>query len=464
MREKAIVGRRTGAPSLLMAIAILAGTAVTTSTAASTSTAATRTLVANVATNGVWPGVGKICEPGPGGASSVRGVGSKTINIAVFNDASSSVTPGLEAEFPQQAQAFADWCNAAGGINGRHVVIDNRDAALFNAAQVTDQACQSDFMAVGGGMALDQPAVPVREKCGLGQITGYVVSNAAEAATDQVDPGGYNPSNQSGGWYAALAKAYPQAVKKTSMGAENNASIIEPYLKFKFAAEALGWNVTDWQEPPLSVTDWTPYVEEAQTKGAEAVQPSDTNNMAPYFQAMTTAGYKPAFLVIGVQGYNDTTLKAVAAAPGLPPIYMEDQWWPLEMASQNPSTEQLVNVMHTYAKGDKVDFDTEEGAESWLLWAKSASACGTNLTVSCVLSQAASTKNWDAGGIQAPVAQLTTSNANPQPSPCFVLMKVEPTKFVYDKAITRPTQSIWNCNPKNVVHLSAQEQQQLASL
>jgi len=39
------------------------------------------------ATSGVWPGVGKICEPGSGGASSVRGVGAKTINIAEFNDA-----------------------------------------------------------------------------------------------------------------------------------------------------------------------------------------------------------------------------------------------------------------------------------------------------------------------------------------------------------------------------------------
>ena len=31
-------------------------------------------------------------------------------------------------------------------------------------------------------------------------------------------------------------------------------------------------------------------------------------------------------------------------------------------------------------------------------------------------------------------------------------------------ALTRPTQSIWNCNPKNIVHLTPQEQQELASL
>ena len=97
------------------------------------------------------------------------------------------------------------------------------------------------------------------------------------------------------------------------------------------------------------------------------------------------------------------TQQAVAANPSLPPVYVETSWWPLSIASQNPSTEQLVKVMHTYAKGDTIDFDDEEGAESWLLWAKSASACGASLTVTCVLNDAAAVKNWDAGGIQAPI-------------------------------------------------------------
>jgi hypothetical protein len=154
----------------------------------------------------------------------------------------------------------------------------------------------------------------------------------------------------------------------------------------------------------------------------------------------------------------------VSSNSGLPPVYVETGWWPLESASQNPSTEQLVQTMHTYAKGDAIDFDDEEGAEAWLLWAKSASACGAQLTVSCVLSHAAAEKNWSAGGIQAPVAQLSMSNQNPQPSPCFALLKAGPTTFSYDKAITQPTKSIWNCSPKNVVQLTPQQLAQLASL
>jgi hypothetical protein len=455
---KGLIKLRKSALPLAMATMMVAGTYVTLSstTAAAASSSAP--------TNGVWPGVGKICEPGPGGASSVRGVGAKTINIAVFNDAANTVDPGLEVEFPQQATAFADWCNASGGINGRKIVIDNRDAALFNAAQEATASCQSDFMAVGGGMALDQPSVPIREKCGLGQISGYVVSNASALASDQVDPSGTNASAVSAGWFGALAKAYPKAVKEAGMGGSDTPSVLQPETKYEFAAEAQGWHIADFLEPPVTVEVWAPYVEQYQSKGVEALWPADNSNITPFAQAMTTAGFHPAFIALGTQFADSQTQSAVAANPSLPPVYVETSWWPLSLASQNASTTELVNTMHKYTKGDSVDFFDEEGAEAWLLWAKSASACGASLTVTCVLNHAAATKNWDAGGIEAPIASLSLSNKNPQPSPCFTILKVEAKAIVYDKAITRPTQSIWNCNPKNVIPLTAQQQKQLNAL
>ena len=455
---KGLIQLRKSVLPLALATVILTGTSV-----ALTSTTATAATSAS-SSSGVWPGVGKICEPGTGGASTVRGVGTKTINIAVFNDASNTITPGLEEEFPQQATAFADWCNAAGGINGRKIVIDNRDAALFNAAQQTTAACQSDFMAVGGGMALDQPAVPIREKCGLGQISGYVVSNLSVLGTDQVDPSGTNTDSISAGWFGALTKAYPKAVKVAGMGAGDTPSVLQPETKDEFAAEAQGWKVVDFLEPPTSVENWAPYVEQYQQKGVTALWPADDSNFTPFAQAMTTAGYHPDFVILGAQFDNSQTQQAVAANPTLPPVYVETQWWPLAQASQNPSTEELVTILHKYAKGDPIDFDDEEGAESWLLWAKAASACGATLTVTCVLNHAAATTNWDAGGIQAPIAKLTLSNENPQPTPCFAMLQLTAKGIAYDKKLTKPTQSIWNCNPKNVVQLTAAQQAQINAL
>ena len=232
------------------------------------------------------------------------------------------MVPGLEKEFVQFANAFADWCNASGGINGRHIEIDNRDAALFNAAQVTSESCQSDFMAIGGGMALDQPSVPVREGCGLGQITGYTVSDAAGGATLQVNPSGINPKEVTGGWFAALAKKYPQAVKDAAMGAENNPSVMEPEKKYEDAAQAMGWSVKTFQTAPITVTDWAPYVQQMATGGYQAIWPSDDGNMAPYFQAMATDNYNPAFVILGVQFYEKSTVQGMAGLH-LPPVYVE---------------------------------------------------------------------------------------------------------------------------------------------
>ena len=443
---------------LALATVILAGTSVVlTSTTAAAATSAS-------SSSGVWPGVGKICEPGAGGSSSVRGVGDKTINIAVENDASNTIVPGLEVEFVQQATAFADWCNAAGGINGRKIVLDNRDAALFNVATQMTSACQSDFMAVGGGYAIDSSGVPIREKCGLGQISAYVPSNAAALGSDQVDPGGANPDSVTAGWFGALTKAYPNAVKKAGMGSDDTPSDVQPETKDEFAAEAQGWKVVSFLLPPTSVENWAPYVESYQKSGVTALWPADTANFPPFAEAMTTAGYHPSFVILGTQFADSPTEKAVLANPSLPPVYVETQWWPLTLASQNPSTEELVTTMHKYSKGDDIDFDDEISAESWLLWAKAASACGAALTVNCVLNHAAATTNWDAGGIEAPIAKLTLSNENPQPTPCFAMMQFDPKGILYDKKLTAPTESIWNCNPKNVVQLTAAQQAQINAI
>ena len=94
--------RRTSLPRGTAAVILAALFVALSSGATGAATSSSRTLSSGATPNGVWPGVGKICEPGPGGASSVRGVSQKTINIAVFNDAANTVEPGLEAEFPSR--------------------------------------------------------------------------------------------------------------------------------------------------------------------------------------------------------------------------------------------------------------------------------------------------------------------------------------------------------------------------
>ena len=127
-----------------------------------------------------------VCGPGNASGGIGRGVTATTIKIGVNADPGSSAAPGLEQEFFDTADGFAKWCNAAGGINGRKIVVDKHDGKLFNVGQAVTNACQSDFMSVGGGNAFDSAGVKIRENCKLAQIPAYVVSPEAVNASLQV--------------------------------------------------------------------------------------------------------------------------------------------------------------------------------------------------------------------------------------------------------------------------------------
>jgi ABC-type branched-subunit amino acid transport system substrate-binding protein len=453
------MGSRTGQRSFLASLAVLA-VGVTLLASSSVGTAATTpssvahaTLTATTSNNGTWPGIGKICGPGTGGSSTVRGVSSTSIDIATFADPGNTVEPGLNVEFFQGAAAFASWCNAAGGINGRKIVVHQRDGALFNGAQVTTQACQQDFMSVGGGLALDQSSTPVRVACGLGAIPAIAVSSQAVGSSLQVNPMGSNNKLLTAGWYGTLAKKYPTAVKHFGIGGPNSSSFTPTTNKDRDAAVAQGYKVVNYQATPLLVNDWSPYVQQSQSSGVQALQPSDDTNITPYVQAMNTVGFNPTFMILGTQFYASSTTKAAAQAK-FPTTYTAISTWPFELASQSPGLQQLQAIMKKYAPGDAVDSFSEFGFNAWILFAKSATACGAALTVTCVLNNAATQQNWSGGGLGAPVAHLALSNKNPSPTDCFALMTVQPNKFVYDKSLTKPNNQIWNCGPKNISHLS----------
>jgi len=443
---------RTRCRRLAVLAAALLGVVVPVGRAGAT----TRTGAATLETDGSWPGLGTVCEKGPGGSETARGVGAHSVDIATFADPGNAAEPGLNAEFFELAGAFARWCNAAGGIDGRTIVVHDRDAGLFNAAQVTDEACQQDFMAVGGGLVFDGPAPPVRVGCGLGNLPSYVVSNEADAAALQVNPQDIRVGEIEAGWYGALGHRYPQAIRHFGIGAANEPSILDPTRKWEQAAEQQGWKVVDWQEPPFTVTDWAPYVAEAQSKGVEALETPTGTNVETYFEAMDTADYHPTFIFLGIgipERLGNQEAHVAVSGP-LPPIYFATQNWPFELAAQSPGLEQLIALMRRYAAGDPIDTDDEYAVDAWLLFAKSASACGADLTVSCVLDHAAAQTNWTGGGVYAPIAHLGLSDQRPTPSDCFLLMEVKGSGFAYDEADTRPNDQIWHCDVTSLFHVT----------
>jgi ABC-type branched-subunit amino acid transport system substrate-binding protein len=389
-----------------------------------------------------------ICGPGKPGTTTARGLTASEIRIGVTADPGAVAAPGLEQEFFDAGEGFAKWCNAAGGINGRKIVIDKWDAKLFNVGQVMTSACLKDFMLVGNGNALDATGVKVRLGCKLGQIPAYVVSPQATVAGLQVQPSP-NPSDQiNNGALRLLAEKYPD-VKTAGVCVlgSNLASLTPVGLRTREYLQKLNIKVPSYQEPPAQVDNWRPYMEQCKGSGAKALYLETAQDPSPVIQAIKNVGWNPEFLWYSVQFYGPQGVQAAAAAKSFPPSYIQFPALPFELADQYPVLKKTEDIVKSAVSNPKLTEFTLSAFSAWTLWAKSATECGADLTQDCILQKAGSLTNWDAGGLYAPHSTLAGAAA----SPCITIVQLLPTGFVYAKDVTQPNQGSFNCEANNVL-------------
>jgi ABC-type branched-subunit amino acid transport system substrate-binding protein len=392
-----------------------------------------------------------ICGPGTATGGSGRGISKTAINIGTLSDQGSAAAPGLGAEFFQVGDAFVKWCNAAGGINGRKLVLTKYDAKLFNVAQQMILACQHEFMLVGEGNGLDEAGAAPRVKCGLGAIPSYVTSPATVNAGLQVQPTPNPFSSLQVGAFRLLGLKYPNTLKAgIAVGGSNFGSLRPQGLRVKEGLADIGYKIADYSERPPAVTNWRPYMEEIKQSGATAYTNATGSAayIAPELTAINDVGLKLDYALLGNAYYEPQTIAAIKTIPDPPATYQYFSHVPFEM-TDDPVVKQIKSIMADTSGALYTDF-TALAFNAWTLFAKSATACGDNLTQACVLQKAGSETAWTAGGLFPP---RDTDPKNPKQPTCYVIMDVTKNGFVYDKSVTQPNNGIYNCDPKNVVAL-----------
>jgi len=388
-----------------------------------------------------------ICGPGTAKGATGRGVTNTEIHIGTMSDTGAAAAPGLEQEFFDAGDAFVKWCNTAGGINGRTIVLDKWDSKLFNVGQQTVNACQKDFMLVGGGNAFDSAGVKPRLACKLGQIPAYVVSPEAVDAGLQVKPTPTIPTQFAYGAIRLMTLAFPDSKSQgVAVGSSTLSSLIPVGKRAQEALKSDGIKVTALQEKPPLVDNYRPYMEQLKGLGTVGLYEFSGQDITPEIQAMKNISWNPQWLLFSTQFYTPQTVQAAKALGTFPPVYVGLGHLPFELADQFPVLRQIKAQLTAAVANPRFTEFTQLSYSAWALWAQSATACGSNLTQDCVLQKAGSHTDWTGGGITPPVS---TDPAAKAISDCELIIKLTPTGWVYDKKTTNPNNGVYNCDPKN---------------
>ena len=163
---------------------------------------------------------------------------------------------------------------------------------------------------------------------------------------------------------------------------------------------------------------------------------------------MKNVSYDPDWILYSTQFYGPQAAKAAKALGSFPPGYVQFTAVPFELADKFPAVKQAKEIVEDAVSDPKLSLFTLSSFNAWLLFAESAKACGSDLTVDCVLEKAADHTEWNAGGLY-PTVDLRPSER--KTSPCIALVKLTDNGFEYDEKATNPGSDYpFNCNPANV--------------
>lgn len=408
---------------------------------------------APTAAAGDWGDLKGVCgakeKGGEVAADDNQGVSADTIKLGTIADPGFAGRLGLNQELFDAGDAFVEWCNAAGGINGKKLELTKHDAALSDYQPVMEDACKTDFAMVGGGALQDNLWPTVGAACGLIDIPGFSVTaqKAGLAGEDPTASRSVQPVPNPGDRYPVgpaqiIADKYPGTEDHLGFLYGDFQTTIDQKVKERQAFEKAGFTVV--QDTAYNIggeSNWKPFATALESDGVTFMKfIGEGANAGNLEQAMKQVGYVPKVRYYETNFYDQTFLDAAGdAAEG---AFIGTAYIPMEEAADHPATQlYLDNLDKTGGKKAVLGI---QSTSAWLLFATLAKACDqdNDLTRDCILKGAKKVTEWTGGGLHAPTSPATNEGAQ-----CFVVLQVKDGKF------TRwtPTDEDFSCNPDYVV-------------
>jgi ABC-type branched-subunit amino acid transport system substrate-binding protein len=380
-----------------------------------------------------------VCGPNEGGGEipdlgddEIQGLSVDTIKLATIADPGFQGSPGLNQEIFDAGEAFAEWCNEAGGINGKQIDLTLRDAKLTNYQPVLEQACTEDFAVVGDGAVQDNLWADVGRACGLIDIAGFSVTaeKAGRAGDDpvstrQVQPVP-NPADEVAvGANVILQEEFPDTAASTGLIYADFQTLVNQYEKERAGFEEIGHVIihTDVYNI-LGEDNWTPFAVSIRAAGVEFLRLiGEPDNGAQLKLALAEIGYSPAVTLQETNFYDPNYI--TAGGDAVEGDYIRTVFWPFEEADRNPATRAYLDILE--AQGGKIATLGVQSMSAWLLFATLAKECDleNDLSRSCILERASQVTAWEGGGLHAASSPATNQGAR-----CTIVLRIENGEFV----------------------------------
>lgn len=381
---------------------------------------------------------GSLASPCGDGSATVAkgeaGKGTDKLYIGVNSDKGSNVRPGLLREMWDASNAFADWCNAQGGIQGLQIEIIDLDGKLTEVANFIPTACNDTFAMVGGGSTLDDVLVTGPDnirKCGLLSVPGFTVTQAFADATDvYVAPLPNNATERPTAMLRYVADTYPEEAGDVATAYGDLDTIRFVRDQVNATMEAIGKPFGIGEQIAYAVMGQDFKLISQRMKGSGATMGSfigEPANFGLFLKALKEDGvdipifaesnmYDPAVLEAGSNPLGDVLIR-------LPyPLFTE--------ASEFPAMQKYLDLMEARKKVDKEAKIAGLGIQStsaWLLFATAASTCGADggeISRECVRKEIEAIGEWNSGGLHA-----TTNPGENLPVSCELVVKIDGDKF-----------------------------------
>jgi ABC-type branched-subunit amino acid transport system substrate-binding protein len=358
------------------------------------------------------------------GTSSTPGVTATTITVGQIADLSAPVQ-GLFEGAKVGTQAYFNYINSQGGVDGRKLLLDSKDSQ-FNAGTIVAQGtaiAQHDLAMVGSYSLLDAALKPVLDRYNVPYI-GVPISQ-----TILQDPNVYAtwvpPLDQiPTGAMQYFAQKYPTAVKHVGTIYGSVAAALFPPIKA--AAQSVGWNFDYTRAYGATETNFLPDAIKMKAAGVQLVYDfgsGSAEQTSQWLKAAQEANFHP----IEVQSENYFNTLAQLAGSTANGVY-----FPLTyalFAGEDAQAVPEVALLDQWAKQTDPSYTADSGDLVWgwssaMLFVQALKDAGANPTRAGLSAALQTITSFGANGLLPP-SNIATNQA----SGCWLLAEMVNGKY-----------------------------------